>query len=93
VDSTDCTEVVSYLIHHAIGSVRKGSYVQDVTTHGWQDEEVMGPQHPMCSAHLSSELHRVLQNPLWVAILSGSTRFVRTYKPFRSRTASISSSE
>lgn len=93
VDSSDCNRAVSYLIHHAIGSVRRGSCVRDVTTDGWQDEEVMGPQHPMCSAHLSSELHRVLKNPLWFAVLSGSDRFVQTCKPPRSRTASVSSSE
>lgn len=93
MDSSGRDKVVSYLLHHATGSVLRGSFVQDVTTDDWQDEEVMGPRHPMCSAHLSSELHRVLRNPLWVAILSGSNRFVWTCKPPRSRTASTSSSE
>ena len=95
VSSTFCDEqgVVSYLTSRAIGFVRKGSYVGDVTARGWQDHETLGPAHPMCSAHLSSELHRVLRNPLWFALLSGSNDFVRTRRPPRSRTASISSSE
>ena len=91
--SSDCASMVSYLTHHAIGSVRKGSYVQDVTAHGWQDEDVMGPSHLRCSAHQSSELHRVLRNPLWFTLLSGGNKAVRVLKPPRSRTASISSSE
>lgn len=86
-------DVDSYLNRHAIGTVRKGSCVRDVTAQGWRDDEIMGPSHPVCSAHLSGELHRALRNPLWFALLSGSNGFVRTCKPPRNRTASMSSSE
>jgi hypothetical protein len=85
--SLDVHDVLSYMSRHAIGTVRKGAYVRDVTTCDWKVEEVMGPAHPMCPAHLSSELHRVLRNALWCTILLGNTEFVRTCKPSKSRTA------
>ncbi|KAM0710307.1 hypothetical protein Q7P35_002669 [Cladosporium inversicolor] len=48
VNSSVCTGMVSYLNHHAIGAVRKGSRVRDVTAQGWRDDEILGPSHPLC---------------------------------------------
>jgi hypothetical protein len=93
VDPESEHDVLSYMSRHAIGTVRRGADVRDVTTCDWEDEEVMGPLHPMCSAHLLSDLHRVLRNPLWYMVLLGSHGLVKTCLPSDSRTASISSSE
>jgi hypothetical protein len=93
VDPDSEHDVLSYMSRHAIGTVRRGADVRDVTTCDWEDEEVLGPLRPMCSEHMSSELHRVLRNPLWCMVLLGSYGLVKTCIPSDSRTASISSSD
>jgi hypothetical protein len=85
--------VVSYMLHSAIGTVRRGAYVRDITTCDWEDQQFMGPSRPLCRTHLSSERYRASRNALWCTIVLGSGKYVRRRRLPRSRTSSMSSSE
>ena len=71
--------IESYLERHAIGIVRAGSRVKDVTTAIWPEHRSIGPPEPLCPAHRSSELHRIQGNALWYAVLSGSGEYIRIH--------------
>jgi hypothetical protein len=73
--------IYQYIKHFAIGAVRAGAHVWDTTTFDWRDDRTLGPTRPKCSEHRASELHRILRNPLWYTILTGSGPYVKTYVP------------
>lgn len=70
-----------FLIKYAIGTRRAGPYVKDITTVDWPKHHVIGPAKPLCSAHRSSELHRIQGNAMWYLINSGGAPLVRMYEP------------
>jgi hypothetical protein len=75
--------VKAYLERHAIGTLRAGSHIRDVTAPTWPQHEysVIGPPEPLCSAHRSSELHRIQGNALWYIVLSGNGGSIRVHDP------------
>ena len=70
-----------FLTKYAIGTRRAGSYIKDITTVDWPKHHVIGPAKPLCSAHRSSELHRIQGNAMWYLINSGGVPLVRMYEP------------
>jgi hypothetical protein len=51
--------ILTYLNRYAIGKMCQSSFLKDMATDDWQEDDKIGPVQPVCLAHKASDAYRI----------------------------------